>query len=246
MPAAEVRWKKRPRAAVRPRKPGAGSGGPARFLPAARLPNGPSAGARPVAGVVGIRCPKSPNRNTGRFVANPVPAGQANPGRPAPPHGSRNRSTSWAQRPGSREPRFAEWRRRHLAHRQRSEPYQSDPPKAGGQRALLGGPGAPQKIPRNLQKPEGATGGLRRPAAPSFQFFTRFSLGTLRDTELRLQCPFFGPSHKQPVRAGVVPPARRCCRAARVMMWTNPSDGLAVYLRPLGATRGARLHSANQ
>ena len=52
----------------------------------------------------------------------------------------------------------------------------------------LSGPGAPQKIPRNLQKREGTTGGLGHPAAPSFQFFTRFSLGTLRDTELRLYC----------------------------------------------------------
>ena len=40
LPAAEARWKKRPRAAARPRNPGAGSGGPARFPPAARLPNG--------------------------------------------------------------------------------------------------------------------------------------------------------------------------------------------------------------
>ena len=119
-------------------------------------------------------------------------------------------------------------------------------PKDGGQRALLGGPGAPPKIPRNLQKPEGAAGRPGRPASPSFRFFHRCSLGTLRDTELRLQCPFFGPSHKQPVRAGVAPPPRRCCRAARPGVRTNPSAHLAVYPRRLGGALGARLHSANQ
>ena len=62
----------------------------------------------------------------------------------------------------------------------------------------LSGPGAPPKNPRHLQKPEGATGGLGRPAAPSFQFFHRCSVGTLRDTELRLQCPFLGPSTSSP------------------------------------------------
>ena len=193
-----------------PRHAGAGSGGLVRFLSAAQVAKRALSQRHFSSQPRGIHCPKSPNRNTGRFFASPVPAGQANPGRPAPPDGCRNRSTSWAQRPGGREPRFSEWRRRHLAHRHRSELYQSGPPKACGQRALLGGPGAPQKIPRNLPKREGATDGLRRPAAPSFQFFHRFSLGTLRDTELRLPGPFFGPSHKQPVRAGVAPPARRC------------------------------------
>ena len=125
-------------------------------------------------------------------------------------------------------------------------PYWGDQPKAGGQRAPLSGLGAPQKNPRNLQKREGATGGLGRPVAASFQFFTGFHLGHLRDTELRLYWVFLGPFHKQPVRAGVKLLARRWCRAARPGMWTNPSDGLAACPRRLGGALGARLHSANQ